>query len=160
MHGVPPVAYRSQARAVAAFAEGANTMTAVAAITAPVEIMAAISRRPTFLLTVLAPFVERRQRRRRIVSVNILCRGSVPVPPAARPPGGGGQPASVRPRRGSAVAGRHDARLDGVLGRVGRVAGDHGALVERAGALVRAAVGLAAVSAATQHDGALLLHRA
>ncbi len=61
---------------------------------------------------------------------------------------------------GSAVAGGDDVRLYGVLGGVGRIAGDHGALVEGAGAEVGAAAGLAAVAAAAQDDRALLLHRA
>src|SRR3954451_23439822 len=65
----------------------------------------------------------------------------------------------TRDRR-SAVAGGGDVGLDRVLGRVGRIARDHGALVEGAGAEVGAAAGLAAVAAAAQDDGTLLLHRA
>src|SRR3954451_608521 len=61
-------------------------------------------------------------------------------------------------RRTSSVAGRDDAGLQGVLGRVGRVARDHGAFVECFLALI--AVVDAAVTAAAEDDGALLPHRA
>src|SRR5690242_7031203 len=54
---------------------------------------------------------------------------------------------------GVPVAGRGDVGLDRVLGRVGRVAGGHHALVERAGRAV------AVVAADAEDDGAFLLHR-
>src|SRR4051794_13685769 len=132
MHGVPPAAYRSHASAVAAFAgASAATMTAVPATTVAVEIMATNSRRLRILFT------------RGFPSMSAAPCGAV-----------------LRSWWRSPVAGRDDVGLEGVLRRVGRVAGDHGALVERARALVGAAVRLAAVAAAAQHDRALLLHGA
>src|SRR5690348_3582464 len=60
----------------------------------------------------------------------------------------------------SAISSSDDIRLDGVLGGVRRVARHDSALVEGAGAEVRAATGLAAVAPTTEHDRALLLHGA
>src|SRR5437667_1723604 len=59
-----------------------------------------------------------------------------------------------------AVAGSDDVGLDRVLGDVRRIARDDASLVEGAVTEVGAAAGLAAVAAAAQHDGALLLHGA
>src|SRR3984957_7443628 len=67
---------------------------------------------------------------------------------AADRAGGGGRPVGV-----AAVVGGDDAGLHGVVGRVGREAGRHHALEERADRRV------AVVAAGAEHDRAFLVHR-
>src|SRR6478736_3568606 len=57
------------------------------------------------------------------------------------------------------VAGRDDGGLHRVFRRIGGVAGDDATLIKGAVALVGAAVGFAAIAAASEHDGALFFHR-
>src|SRR4051812_36699924 len=122
---------------------------AAPATSAAVENMAASVRRPTFRFIRVTPLFGRPRTRRRADCASSAGGGRLPGPVGWA----AGTRASLLSQPGSAVAGGDHVGLYGVLRGVGRVAGHHCALVEGAGAEVRAAARLAAVTAAAEHDG-------